>query len=113
MKLNPGIIPLAALLTSVRADFDIYFVEESTGGIGQNSAGYKVLDADANVDCGQVNRQFFFRRGPDVSGSKYGVSCDSDSSECRGVGNPDGIVKMEMNFGDDGVHWSEYPPSPD
>lgn len=108
MKLNPGLIPFMALLTAVRADFDIYHVEESTGGLGENIAGYKVLDADADVDCSQVNSQFFFRRDSDVSGSKYGVSCDSDNSECRGAGNPEGIVKMEMNFGDDKVHWSEY-----
>lgn len=108
MRLNSALIPLAALLTAVRADFDIYYVEESAGGVGENAAGYKVLDADANVDCGQVNKQAFIRRSDDVSGSKWGVSCDSDNNECRGAGNPDGIVKMETNFGDDKVHWSEY-----
>jgi hypothetical protein len=108
MKLSGmPLLSLAALLTAVHADFEIYQVGIGGNGITGNAEGWQVYQDEANCD---TVLEWIWRDSDDVSGGKYGVRCEGDGCE-RGWEwsdhDPANIDIMEMNFNRDEHHWSK------
>jgi hypothetical protein len=103
-----SIIAFAAFMQAVQADFDLYRIGMSTGGIGDNAEGWQVYPDSWTCDDAI---DWIWRDDDDVSGGRYGVRCSGGKGCDRADGSdPSDIDAIEMNFNSDDYHWSEYCP---
>ena len=116
MHLSAVALYLAAGLSVVKANFDIYYVE--SGLFIRNDfdmEGYQILRSDDEVDCkGDVNHPLWLGRWGDVSSTR-GIRCEDEGpphGHCLAMGEPhtpEKIEVMEMNLGH--YHWSKTSAS--
>lgn len=116
MLLSAVALCLAAGLSVVKADFDIYHVDSGLYiNPDYDMSGYQILRADDEVDCkGDVNHPIWLGRRGDVSGAR-GIRCRDEGpphGACEAMFEPnvpDQITIMEMNLGR--YHWSKISSS--
>lgn len=102
-----AIISLAAFLSTVKADFELYQVGLGGNGISANVEGWQVYQNEANCDTAL---NWIWRDSKDVSGNKFGVRCEGDGCTRGGVNgdkDPANIDVTEMNFNRGDFHWSK------
>ncbi|KAK3213846.1 hypothetical protein GRF29_28g1279648 [Pseudopithomyces chartarum] len=63
---------MAALSQLVNANFDLYHVSLSTGGVTDEFKGWHVYEAEVTCD---FTHEWVWRGSGDVSGNKFGVHC--------------------------------------
>lgn len=86
-------------LPIVSANFYIYYTPAS------DYETYMVFNN--RPDCDDFRRRKSWIMLDDVSDDKQGIRCKGPAQACFG-GDPGDIEELEMNFGGDEYHWSEW-----
>ena len=105
MKYSGAItMTMAALSQLVNANFDLYHVSLSTGGVTDEFKGWHVYEAEAT---GDFTHEWVWRESGDVSGNKFGVRCVGSACDYSEVSEGESLDIIEMNFNSEEHHWSK------